>query len=941
MKKKDNEPIQSLHTKLTTPPTKPTSFFKKKPTLNDQKPILIQKNETPHNQTFSTSNSRINTKSQKDVNISRKEIKKLTSQKETLKPTIIELANRKGNFVNSNNMQPKLRSGLQISEEPMLDQKTETHQIQQVGSPNRRKQILIGGKMSKNSSNVEIRRSISRQELAKSATKVSFDTNCKVLGFDNSMGFQTETSNRSNITRKNSQTSNQMSTRRIGVRPVVDKKSNPKLMNSDLIILKKIIDTNKYSKRSIVDFIKVNYKEQLIHMLMGLVNRRLSNIFERFKFIRDQPKPSMKQINLECNRKITNRLLNQPKVLVTELPIRKLQENGVEKFANRNNPSKVESFEQSEKCFSMQIEAKNNINQQFHENSLKNKTVRSNNLGLDFQLQKNQNTSTYKPTKSNQQVKEQPMHKLNENLSKSNQKTSDQSLHNVHESSLKPKIKELSLPKSVDIKQPTQEQSEQNLKAQLSVSKVQIFEKSSTSEINIEKLTFKENLQSRQSPSNKGSLNFFLKGFLKNTFGIDNEAIEIKERNSVHSSLDYQTIDKILIEPYQESFCNFNQKSPNLSISPDDYQTNGRENPQFSNLFSTIAENESSKFMSSKLKNVVSSRNEEVDVSKSKGSSRYHFSKYNESQSQKQQDSKLQKSRENNNDKKQKFEIQTDETESIKGYFSYNHNVENSKVNLSVFYSDSKLKETDSTNYLNSNELKNTAIFSIFEGQNDPNCSVFMSKKLNECIINKIKQNEDLTKSVKSLFLDLDAAFAAECSIKGQGVDSGTSVFSMIVHKNSLITVSLGNSRCLVSKHNCRETMELSVVHMLDTLDESSWILKAGGSLTRSKKTKNSSQITQQIVRNAFDLKEFKKNENENTLYEYGDWKINDRFITSRALGFPEDSKGFRGDYVLGKEPTIQRCGLEDIDFVFIGSSIIRQSDFFKTFKFQHNQCDL
>jgi serine/threonine protein phosphatase PrpC len=165
-------------------------------------------------------------------------------------------------------------------------------------------------------------------------------------------------------------------------------------------------------------------------------------------------------------------------------------------------------------------------------------------------------------------------------------------------------------------------------------------------------------------------------------------------------------------------------------------------------------------------------------------------------------------------------------------------------------------------------------------------------------------------------------------------------VLSLLVLNDSLIAINLGDSRCLISKNNCRDVTELTEPHSPDRIEELGRLLNLGACLIRTKISGGSGQASQQIARSFLDLKAHHKKEKEDRNCRYGNWLLNGRYRASRMLGFPDEKCGKTGEELLSKEPKIFDTDLEEADFAFLGSELTSSPDFFLSIKHRdHQRC--
>lgn len=255
----------------------------------------------------------------------------------------------------------------------------------------------------------------------------------------------------------------------------------------------------------------------------------------------------------------------------------------------------------------------------------------------------------------------------------------------------------------------------------------------------------------------------------------------------------------------------------------------------------------------------------------------------------------------------------------INGYFYYNPKDTHNKTHISVLEkSTDKLSNSQKSVRINQQGF---SMFSLFDGQEASHCSQFVNSVFNDTFAKTVEIQGNFSGSVKKLYQDIDRRFEVEFSGKSQALNSGSCAFSLLVLNSSLVSINLGNSKCIVSKNLCREITELNEVHSPEKIGELDRILSLGGSLTRTKKHRGGGPSSQQVVRNYFDLKQLQKKEKEEKNFEFGDWKLNDRYQVSRMLGFPAENKGSLS--ILNKEPQISDCDVEENDFAFIASLLI------------------
>lgn len=238
-----------------------------------------------------------------------------------------------------------------------------------------------------------------------------------------------------------------------------------------------------------------------------------------------------------------------------------------------------------------------------------------------------------------------------------------------------------------------------------------------------------------------------------------------------------------------------------------------------------------------------------------------------------------------------------------------------------------KLLESQKLKNFTTQSLSTFGIFSIFDGHGGAECSKFLKVNLHPHLIEKaFKSKSDFNQKVKSVFTRLELAFRDKCEELNLDY-SGSCSISLIVVNSTLITVNVGDSRCILSADGGREVTALTKDHKPELESEFKRVVKIGGKIYRTLFNKYNKGFVDEIAENFTDIKTFEAASKSKHEVEAGPWRVYPGNLSvSRTVGdFEcklENLGGVPG--IVINEPEITETEIGNSDFAVIGCKLIR-----------------
>lgn len=224
--------------------------------------------------------------------------------------------------------------------------------------------------------------------------------------------------------------------------------------------------------------------------------------------------------------------------------------------------------------------------------------------------------------------------------------------------------------------------------------------------------------------------------------------------------------------------------------------------------------------------------------------------------------------------------------------------------------------------------LHTFGIFSIFDGHGGPECSKFMKKSLHDRLIDEaFHYKTEFNKQVRQTYIKTELAYM-KTSIEQNLPFSGTCSVTLAVVNNLLITINVGDSRCILSKNGGREVIALTKDHKPEEESEFERITKAGGKVYRTTYHFVTRKFFDEVARKYTDIKYFEDASKANKDLETGPWRVSPGSLSvSRTIGDfvskYEKLGGLKGAVV--NEPEINETEIERADFAIIGCELKRR----------------
>ena len=218
------------------------------------------------------------------------------------------------------------------------------------------------------------------------------------------------------------------------------------------------------------------------------------------------------------------------------------------------------------------------------------------------------------------------------------------------------------------------------------------------------------------------------------------------------------------------------------------------------------------------------------------------------------------------------------------------------------------------------------SMFSLFDGHGGSSCSDFLKSNFNQVFLEQFNMQGNLPGSVNSIFKKLDSDYLGEAVKKGHYL-IGSCVVSLIVVDESLVILNLGDSRCIASKNNGKESKEITRDHKPDALVECSRILEGGGELRRVATNLETNESSFYVAHTYPEVKRINELERREVgCASFSPWRINPGGLSiSRSIGDVSAKKVEMGgiENLVIAEPEIHECSVEDIDFLVLACGLI------------------
>lgn len=220
-----------------------------------------------------------------------------------------------------------------------------------------------------------------------------------------------------------------------------------------------------------------------------------------------------------------------------------------------------------------------------------------------------------------------------------------------------------------------------------------------------------------------------------------------------------------------------------------------------------------------------------------------------------------------------------------------------------------------------------SSLISIFNGFGGNECADYLATQLHSRFYNELDCDGLLIQSANRIFAEVDRDIL-EQSKYACGDSSGASSLSLYFTGNSLISLNLGDSRCVLSSENGKKIADLTNDHRPDRLSEFNRIIENGGHLERVTLNSKTGEAETHAVRKFQEVKNLNSLEKNLTQGTFGRWRIFPSGASvARCFGFnlAKDPEFGGSPGVISTEPEVLDFELEDADFALLASNIISQ----------------
>jgi serine/threonine protein phosphatase PrpC len=220
-----------------------------------------------------------------------------------------------------------------------------------------------------------------------------------------------------------------------------------------------------------------------------------------------------------------------------------------------------------------------------------------------------------------------------------------------------------------------------------------------------------------------------------------------------------------------------------------------------------------------------------------------------------------------------------------------------------------------------------SSLISIFNGFGGNECADYLADKLHARFFGDLDCDGLLIQSVKQIFADTDRDFLKQSKF-GTGDSSGASSLSLYIIGNSLISINLGDSRCVLSSESGKKITDLTNDHRPDRLSEFNRIIENGGHLERVTLNPKTGEAETHTVKKFQEVKNLNSLEKNTTQGTFGRWRISPSGASvARCFGFKlaKDPELGGCEAVISTEPEVLDFELENADFVLLASEVISE----------------
>ena len=230
-------------------------------------------------------------------------------------------------------------------------------------------------------------------------------------------------------------------------------------------------------------------------------------------------------------------------------------------------------------------------------------------------------------------------------------------------------------------------------------------------------------------------------------------------------------------------------------------------------------------------------------------------------------------------------------------------------------------------NSISNKESDSASLVSIFNGFGGPECADYLANYLHIHYFDDLDCDGLLIQSARRIFADIDSEILGRCKY-GPGDSSGASALSLYFTGNSLISINLGDSRCVLSSESGKKVADLSNDHRPDRLSEFNRIIENGLHLERVTLNSKTGEVETHLIRKFQEVKNLNSLEKNHSQGNFGRWRIFPSGASvARCFGLKlaKDPKIGGCPGVISTEPEVLDFELENADFAILASDLISQ----------------
>lgn len=230
-------------------------------------------------------------------------------------------------------------------------------------------------------------------------------------------------------------------------------------------------------------------------------------------------------------------------------------------------------------------------------------------------------------------------------------------------------------------------------------------------------------------------------------------------------------------------------------------------------------------------------------------------------------------------------------------------------------------------NFLNE-PLHTFSIFSIFDGHGGQDCSKYLKNYLHNRLLNEaFHHKSEFANQVRLVFIKSELGYIQH-SLDNNLRFSGSCALSLIVVNDLLISINLGDSRCILSMHEGLNVKEMTNDHKPECKEEFNRIIQAGGKVYRNLYSLYEKVLSDEIPVCFDHIQHFEMLTKHRSDIIPGPWRIFPGSLSvSRSFGdFSSKLKKLGGlSQTVINEPELNEVPIKNVDFAILGCYLIRR----------------